>query len=243
MDISRPGPEEAQMDLSEAATIPSTWRRVGPGRPGRPLALSAAFLLAACTSLSTGPSVPSTDNHLLRTCPLFTASDHPTRIYEIKLTGHRFDPRDLHPVITEERVTAPPWTGGDSGEKQLTVIPPEWPSKTPLDLDLNSVIGEARELYGKREKVLIKIAIEDQEVTFRSDGYAISAGDHNGKALFCQFLGGFKNHEATFMTYYFKRGHESGDIYARYNVGLTLPDTHIGYVVPILLDPGTKNTG
>jgi hypothetical protein len=231
------------MDLSADVAIPPLWRRLRRSGARWLWGVSAALLLTACAHLSTEPpGQPSTDNHLLRTCPPFTATDHPTRIFVIKLTG-RFDPRALHPIITESVVTEPPWTTGNPKGPPLTQIPPAWTPKTPLDLDLNVVIGERPELYGKREKVLIRIVVEDTSVSFRSDGYAIAAGDHNARELFCQFPGGFQEHEATAMTYYFTRKPGAADIYSRYNVGLTLPHTDKSRVVPIILDPSVKNTG
>jgi hypothetical protein len=91
--------------------------------------------------------------------------------------------------------------------------------------------------------VLIKVVVDDPSVTFRSDGYAIAAGDRNARELFCQFPGGFKDHEATAMTYYFTRKPGAAHIYSRYNIGLTLPHTDKSRVVPIILDPSVKNTG
>jgi hypothetical protein len=200
----------------------------------------AGLSLAACASLEARPpGLPAKENHLLKACPAFTPADHPTRIYEIELPGIPFDPRNLQPVISQKYVTSMPWLSGDDQQQAPPPTPPNWNAKTPLDLDLKK---PGVMPYGTSEKVLIKIKVDDPAVTFRQDGYAIAAGDHNGKQLFCQVPGGFTDHSATFMTYYFAANPGGPEIYSRFNVELTLPHPG-GYIVPIILDPEVKNEG
>ena len=130
-----------------------------------------------------------------------------------------------------------PWTSGNPPTAPYNKATP-WSPRTRLDLDLD--LGPAGGT--KPEMVLIKIKVDDPTVKFRTDGFAIAAGDTNGRSMFCQFSGGFGLHDATFAATYYKP-HPNQKTMGSYNIGLILPDTDPAYTLPIIIDPMVQNNG
>src|SRR5437588_5928899 len=78
--------------------------------------------------------IMSTGSDNLHTCQPFTATNHPTRMIQVELTG-TFDLRNLHPIITQMDVTSP-WTSGNPPTAPYNKATP-WSPRTRLDLDLD----------------------------------------------------------------------------------------------------------
>jgi len=186
------------------------------------------------------PGVMSTGAELLDKCdpPPFTAARHPTQMIQIELPG-TFDPRNLQPVMTQMGViNAPPWTTPDPLSAQPYNGAVTWSPKTKLDLNLN--LGPQG--GPKRHMVLIKIIVRDPNVTFRTDGFAITAGDVNGRKMFCQIPGGYGVNEATFVAFYYKPTPHQPTM-GTFNLGLVVKDVDPAYILPIFVDPAVENNG
>lgn len=211
--------------------------------------LFAAFALStlvACTK-PTEPTPTGATRRLfssggdaLDNCKAFTDKYHADRIIIVTLPG-TFDINNLNPVITEEDVTAAPWTQGDPTKPEPPPTPPTWTPRTKLDLDLDLVASPS----GKKvDKVLIQVVVADPNVHFRNDGYAIEAGNKSGNSakMFCQFPGGYQAQSATFMAFYYTDNNGSKPTMGNYNIGLVLGDGQ-PYDLPIFIDPDVLNNG
>ena len=183
--------------------------------------------------------VMSTGAEVLDDCQPFpfTAAKHPTQIIEVEIPG-TFDPRNLQPVVTQMNIIAPPWTAGDPSTKTaynpaITRMPR---TKLDLNLDLGAPGGT------KRSMVLIKVIVRDPAVTFRTDGFAITSGDVNGRRMFCKFPGGFGQKEATFAAFYYKPTPHQPTM-GTFNLGLVVQDVNPAYILPIFVDPAVENNG
>lgn len=182
----------------------------------------------------------STGGEALNNCKTFTDKYHPDRLILITLPG-KFDVNNLSPVITEMDVTASPWTQGNPAAPEPPPSSPTWTPRTKLDLNLGLVANPS----GKKvDKVLIEVLVEDTSVHFRSDGYAIEAGDKTGNSdkMFCQIPGGYQAQYATFMAFYYTDNNGTKPTMGSYNVGLVLGDG-MPYDLPIFLDPDVMNNG
>ena len=183
--------------------------------------------------------IKSATDEALQPCKQFPfdANNHPTEIFQVKLTGVPFDIRNLKPVITVMDVNASPWLEGDpKTARKMGPIP--WSPNTPLDLDLNldSSTGS-----GKNNEALIKFIVDDQNVTMIADPYSVVSGDVN-KKMFCRFSGGFGTHDATFMVTYYKP-HPNEKTFGSFNLGLNIPGIDNSYTLPIYIDPEVENNG
>lgn len=190
--------------------------------------------------VASGPiHVMSTGGDLLKTCKTFTDKYHPDRAILIKIPG-TFDIGNLNPVIKEYGVNAS-WTGPDLNNPLAGPTPPTWTPRTPLDLNLDL----ADVPNGKKpDKILIQIQVEDPNVKFRQDGYAIEAGNVNGNGakMLCQFNGGFQTQSATFMALYFSDNDGSKPTYGAFNIGLVSGNGQ-PFQMPIFIDPEVENNG
>jgi hypothetical protein len=197
------------------------------------------FKLQAQSTVTFRKGIMSTGTELLDDChPFpFTATKHPTEIIEIELPG-TFDPRNLQPVMTQMSITDPPWTSGNPTTKQAYNPAITWTPKTKLDLSLD--LGPPGGT--KRSMVLIKVIVRDPTVTFRTDGFAITSGDVNGRKMFCQFSGGYGQKEATFVAFYYKPTPHQPTMGA-FNLGLIVQDMDPAYILPIFVDPAVQNNG
>lgn len=199
------------------------------------------FRLREQSTVTFRPGIMSTEANLLADCnPFpFTATHHPTEMIQIELPG-TFDPKNLRPVMTQMSIiNAPPWTNPDLGSAQPYSGPPtNWTPKTKLDmnLDLGPQGGP------KRTMVLIKVIVRDPAVTFRTDGFAITTGDVNGRKMFCKFDGGYQQKEATFVAFYYKATPNKPTM-GSYGLGLVFQDIDPGYILPIFVDPEVQNNG
>lgn len=197
------------------------------------------FQLNAQSTVTYRPGIMSTGAELLDDCnPFpFTANKHPTEMIEIALPG-KFDPANLQVAMTHMVINAPPWTSGDPSTKTAYNPTINWMPRTKLDLNLD--LGPSGGT--KRTMVLIKVIIGDPSVTLRTDGFAITSGDVNGRKMFCQFAGGYGQREATFAAFYYKQTPNKPTM-GTFNVGLIVQDTNAMYTLPIFLDPEVQNNG
>ena len=187
------------------------------------------------------PRLDSTGSEVLKICRVypFRKNNHPTHMIQIKLTGP-FDVRNLNPEITEMEVNADPWTSGDPATSKPYDKTPTWTPRTRLDLDLDlAPVAEGK----KREKVLIKIIVDDPTIKFRGDAFAITAADVNGPNMFCRFDGGYTDNSATFVAFYYKDPRGNMETFGDFNIGLVIPDADPNYMLPIFIDPEVKNNG
>jgi len=188
---------------------------------------------------ASGPKLMSTGGDALSPCKKFDANYHADRAIVIDVPGV-FNVENITPVVSEYGVNAT-WTGPDLNNPLSPPSAPTWTPRTPFDLNLDLVSAPS----GKKvDKVLITIQIDDQNVQFRQDGYAIEAGNKNGNGpkMLCQFDGGFQTHSATFMAFYFTDNNGSKPTLGYYNIGLVTGNGQ-PYQLPVFLDPEVENNG
>jgi hypothetical protein len=197
------------------------------------------YKLQAQSTVTFRKGVMSTGAELLDNCnPFpFTAAKHPTQIIEIELPG-TFDPHNLQPVMTQMSITDPPWTSGNPTTKQTYNPAINWTPRTKLDMDLNLAPPGGT----NRSMVLIKVIVRDPAVTFRTDGFAITSGDVNGRKMFCKFAGGYGTKEVTFVAFYYKATPHQPTM-GTFNLGLIVQDADLAYILPIFVDPVVENNG
>jgi hypothetical protein len=136
-------------------------------------------------------------------------------------------------------INASPWINPDPSSSQpYSGSPTNWTPKTKLDLNLD--LGPQG--GPKRTMVLIKVIVRDPAVTFRTDGFAITSGDVNGRKMFCQIDGGYTQKEATFVAFYYKETPNKPTM-GTFNLGLIVQDVNAGYILPIFVDPEVQNNG
>src|SRR5262249_34907012 len=159
---------------------------------------------------------PATLHDKLAGCPNFTSNKHPTRMIVLTLPAP-LNLTDLKPDIKQYEVTDSPWTEPNTSKPLDPPTPPDWSPKTELDLDL-APGNETGAIVTTPDMVLVRIIVADTSVKIRDDGYAIAAGNDNGKngQNLCSFTGGFGTTQATFLAYY---RHGVAPTYGRYNVG------------------------
>ncbi len=112
----------------------------------------------------------------------------------------------------------------------------DWQNKTR--------IGIRTPLPSITDSVLVKIVLDNKRLSFRSDGFALRAGDPIGEAMFCDLRYDGHSNSLTFKVQYL-RGKGGKPLYGTYNIGVNVKDRkrNSKFSLPIFFDPEIKNEG